>query len=276
MNKLLELENDGLNMAAEGEYLYIRGMRTMYKYRLSDMSLAAENTVFKKDGKSRSFGLCDKYVFLIDFCDLYILDKNDLSLVMTMRLGSDLSSDLGVVRFNSENAYINIRNGKMAVVNLSTLAVSKHEICQTSSWEHCVVGEQIFTGTVEGELVETNAADMSLARRAPLCKKNIYGIVHEDGILYTVSQDTSIKAVSAQSLEPSCVVAKAVRGMTRILGICGEKLVIADRGVTLWDKKTLAQLGRIDIPTGQFNKGAALLGNTVYGSDHSAVYLQTV
>lgn len=78
INKIFDLENDGVNMAVDGQFLYIRCKRVMHKYNLTDMSLATQNIIFKKDGKARGFAIYDNLIFLTDFCDLYILNKNDL------------------------------------------------------------------------------------------------------------------------------------------------------------------------------------------------------
>ena len=274
--KILDLENDGLNMAADGQFLYMRCKRAMLKYSLTDMSPVAQNVIFKKDGKARNFSICEKYVFLTDFCDLYILDKNNLQVSEVMRLGEDLSSDLGVVRFDDRKAYINIRNGKMAVMDIESRAVSKFDISDSSSWEHCVVGSRIYTGTVNGELVETDTNSMQLVRKIGLCKKNIYSMVHQDGVLYTVSQDMTIKVVNIETLETVCTAKKAVKGMTRILGIYKNWLVIADGGISLWDKQTLELHNRFSFPTGHFNKGAILYDNVLIGSDFQSIYKCTV
>lgn len=66
--KILDLENDGLNMAVDGGHLYIRCKRAMYRYDLPGMRLAAQQTVFQKDGKARGFSICGEAVFLTDFC----------------------------------------------------------------------------------------------------------------------------------------------------------------------------------------------------------------
>ena len=274
--KILDLENDGLNMATDGQFLYIRCKRTMYKYSLSDMSLIAQNVIFKKDGKARNFSICEKYIFLTDFCDLYILNKDDLQIAEVIRLGVDLSSDLGAVRFDEQKAYISIRNGKMAVMNIDTRAVSNIDIIDSSSWDFCVVGNRIYTGTVNGELVETDTSNMQLIRKIELCKKNIYSVVHNNGMIYTVSQDMTIKAVNIETFEINCVVKKAVKGMTKILGIYNESLVIADGGISFWDKKSLELQNRFSFPTGHFNKGVILNNNVLIGSDFQSIYSYTL
>ena len=270
--KILDIENDGLNIAIDGQFLYIRCKRTILKYRLSDISQIAENTIFNKNGKARAFSLCEEFIFLTDFCDLYVLNKDNLRIVEKMRLGEDLSSDLGVVRFDENKAYINIRNGKMAVVDVQTRVVSIFDISDSSSWEHTVVGNRLFTGTVNGELIETDTTNMQLIRKIELCKKNIYSIIHHNGILYTVSQDMTIKAVCAETLDIICVAKKAVKGMTKILGIHNGLLVIADGGISLWDKETLKLFDRYNFPTGHFNKGAVLHRNVIFGSDFQSIY----
>jgi hypothetical protein len=270
--KMLDLENDGLNMVADEQFLYIRCKRTMYKYNLIDMSLVAQNVIFKKDGKARNFSICEKYVFLVDFCDLYILDKKDLQVLEVIRLGKDLSSDLGVVRFDDQNAYISIRNGKMVVMNIETTAVNIFDISDSSSWDHIVFENHIYAGTVKGELVEIDTSSMQLSRKTELCKKNIYSVVHHNGIIYTLSQDTTIKAVNMETFETVCVAKKAVKGMTKIVGKHNDWLVVADGGISLWDKQTLELHDRFVFPTGHFNKGVILHNNILIGSDFHSIY----
>lgn len=270
--KILELENDGLNMAADERFLYIRCKRTFYKYDLDGRCLTARNVVFKKDGKARGFSICDKYIFLTDYCDLYVLDKLTLETVKTMRIGENRSSDLGVVRFDERKAYINIRNGKMAVMDLETLTYETVCIDVSSSWDHCVVGERLYTGTVIGDLVETDAVSMEPLRKIKLCKKNIYSVVHSNDILYTVSQDTTIRAVDVKTFECIGVANKAVTGMARIIGFYKEWLVVADGRLSLWDKQTLELYKWFDFPTGHFNKGVILRDNVLIGSNYHGIY----
>jgi len=271
--KIIDLENDGLNMAADEQFLYIRCKRAMYKYDIADMSLTAYNVIFKKDGKARSFSICDKYIFLIDFCDLYILDKSDMQVAEVIRLGTDLSSDLGAVRFDPQKAYICIRNGKMAVMDIATRDIDRFDISDSSFWDHCVAGNRIYAGTVKGELIEIDTNDMQTIKKITLGKKNIYSVVLSGSLIYTAAQDMTIKAVNAGSFETFYTAKKAVGGMARILGFHEDNLVAADSNkITLWDKQTLQFREKFDFPTGSFNKGAMLHENRLFGSDYQSVY----
>jgi len=271
--KLLDLENDGLNMAVDGQSLYIRCKKAMYKYSLNDMSLTAHSDIFKKDGKARSFSICDKYIFLTDFCDLYILEKETLQTVEVIRLGADLSSDIGSVRFDATKAYICIRNGKIAVIDINSRDYEKFDISSSSYWDHFVIGNRLYAGTVQGELLEVDTDNMKVNRQIVLGKKNIYSVVLHENFIYTVSQDMTVKAVNIDSFGTACVAKKAVRGMAKILGIYNSHLVVADSNkITLWDRQTLQLGDTFDFPTGQFNKGVVLDGNRVFGSDYQSVY----
>ena len=273
IKKLLDLENDGLNMAMDGQSLYIRCRKAMYKYNLNDMNLTAHNDIFKKDGKARSFSICDQYIFLTDFCDLYILEKETLQTVEFIRLGNDLSSDLGSVRFDAQKAYICIRNGKIAVMDVRTRKYEKYDISNSSYWDHCVALNRLYAGTVQGELLEVDTDNMKVNRQTALGRKNIYSVVLHENFIYTVSQDMTIKAINKDSFEITCVAKKAVRGMAKILGIHKNHLVIADSNkITLWDSQTLQLGDTFDYPTGHFNKGVVLDGNKLFGSDYQCVY----
>ncbi|MCL2285398.1 MAG: hypothetical protein FWC32_03430 [Firmicutes bacterium] len=43
--KILDIENDGMGLAVEDKYLYVRCNRSIYKYDLTDMQIITENTI---------------------------------------------------------------------------------------------------------------------------------------------------------------------------------------------------------------------------------------
>jgi len=274
--KILDLENDGkMNMVVNDDYIYIRCKRSVYKYDLSDMSLKAHNEIFKKDGKARGFKIFDEYIFLYDFCELYIIDKKDLQIISSVKLGADLSSDIcGIIDFVSPKLYVNIRNGLIYVFDIDTNDVKKYEINDTGFWCSCTDKGAIITGSVSGELLKTDKSTMEVICKVELCKKNIYGVVVEENSIYTVSQDTTIKSVDVSAFETICVAKKAVKGMARILGMHKETLVIVDSGqVSFWDKETLQQKDRFDFPVGQHNAGVILSENRLFGHDYNSLYV---
>jgi len=243
----------------------------MYKYDLTNMKIVAENIIFKKDGRARGFSVCDDFIFLYDFLDLYILDKKDLTVKESFRLGENLSSDVcGLIWFDFPKAYMNIRNGWIYVLNIQTGNVKKIQVNDSGSWGgFAMIDDYLFYPTVKGELLEIDRDTLEVIRKISLCKKNIYSVVYEDGLLYTTSQDKTIKATDATTLETVCVAKKAVAGMVNIIGIHKDYIIIAGNRTpfSFWDKKTLQLRENIDFPRNAIHHNDVLFGN-----DHQSIY----
>ena len=270
---IIALENDGVNMAVHGSRLYVRCKRRMHSYEMAGLSEVAAETIFKKDGQARRIALSGDTLYLTDFCDLHMLDANDFRVKATYRIGQDLSSDLGAVRFDATHAYIGMRNGKMVALEQSTGKYRIHDICESSFWDFCIVGNHIYAGTVQGELLEIRTENMQVRRRITPGTKNIYSVLPSGEFLYTVSQDMSIKAIRIDSLEVVCHARKAVKGMARILGVLDSNVLVSDSGkVSFWSSDALRHQKSVEIPTGRYNKGIVLSENVLFGSDLENIY----
>jgi hypothetical protein len=268
--KILDAENGVTQMDSDDQFLYILSKRVMYKYDLKDMSLIAQNTLVKKDGKERDFAIFGDLIFFRDFLDLYILNKEDLQLKDALRLGEDLSSDIGgVMWFDAPKAYVRVRNGWIYVLDINTKEVEKVQISDSSFWGWCVTENVLYAGTVNGELLEVEKKTLNILRKIQLHRKNIYGVIYEDGLLYTVSQDQHIKITDAASFKAVCASKKANFGMVRHFGLHEDSVIVRGSKCPLsaWDKKTLQPLGSIDIPIGlKLHDGKLLV------SDNQGVY----
>ena len=274
---VIRLDNDGLNMAADENRLYVRCMRGMHSYDMATLSQAAHAVLFKKDGKARGFSLCGAFVYLTDFCDLYLLTKCDFQVVGVYHIGKDLSSDLGAVRFAASTAYIGVRNGRMAVFCAQTQAIKRYDVADAGFWDFCVVDNHIYAGTVQGELLKIDTEKMQVLQRVSLGKKNLYSVVRYGDFLYTVSQDMSIKAICMETLAVAHQAKNAVKGMARILGFHGDSLIVADANkVSFWHAGSLRHQDTAAFPTGSYNKGIVLVGDTLFGSDSRHIYRMTL
>ena len=273
--KLFDLENDGkLNMAVDGRYLYIRCKNDVQKYNIADMSLVSKNTIFKKAGKARGLEIFGDKIFLYDFLDLYILNKFDLHVIDVIRLGENLSSDVcGTMWFDSPNVYGKIRNGWIYELNIESKEFVKNKIADSSFWAHNVFDNKVYIGTYKGELIETDKTNLHINQIIQLCRKNIYDIIIHNGLLYTVSQDTTLKAIDSVSFEIIHNIRKAVRGMAKILGIFDNKLILYDWGqIALWNIQAMQLIEKFDFPHGD-NGGAIMFAEgKLYGGDKSSLY----
>jgi len=273
--KLIDLENDGkLNMAVDGVYLYIRCKNDIHKYDLTDTGLETKNTVFGKDGRARGLTVFGDKIFLYDFLDLYILDKGNLQVLDKIRLGTNLSSDVcGAMWFDPPNVFVKIRNGWIYDLNIETRETIKHAVSDSSFWAHCVIENKVYAGNFAGELIEFDKNGLQVKRKMQLCRKNIYDIIFHDGLLYSVSQDATLKAVDPESLGIVHDIKKAVRGMASILGIHGTNLILYDWGqIAVWDMQKMRLIEKFDFPNGS-NGGAVLFaGGILYGGDYHSLY----
>ena len=270
IEKLLDWENNGMNMAVDGQFLYIQSSLDMYKFDLASLDLAAQTPIFEKDGKARGFSIFGDLIFLHDFLDLYILSKDTLEIRDKLRLGENVSSDVnGVMWFEAPKAYVKIRNGWIYVLDINTKETHKIQVNESSFWSHCVTKDRLYAGTVKGELLEIDKGSLAVLRKIQLCKKNIYSVVHEDGLLYTISQDQSIKAVDAASFETVRENAKAVVGIVEIAGMYGDSLIVTGGRVSVseWDKQTLRKRRELD-----FTKDLIIHGNRLFGHNRQGVY----
>ena len=128
--KLLNMENNGMNMAIDGQFLFILCNLTIYKYDLTTMSLIAQNVIFKKDGKARGISIFGENIFIHDFLNLHILEKNSLKVKEVLRLGENVSSDVcGVMWVDSTKVYVKIRNGWIYVLDLNYSALKYRDSC---------------------------------------------------------------------------------------------------------------------------------------------------
>ena len=291
--KILDFENNGVRIAADGKFLYLGSKGTISKYRLSDMSLTAhiaikDNTKKKTVYSMLWFSIFDEYIFAWDFCDLYVVLKEDLQLLYTVRLGKNSSSDVcGVLDFDKANACVNIRNGIIDVFDINTRQTTRFEISNSTIWAHCIVGDRIYCGTAKGELLEIERLTMRVIRKIQLTKNMaIYSVAFYNDMLYTTSEK-SIKVVDANTFEivPIDLQNDDLRTIgvyagelqtteANIIGICGENFVVTEhRRIALFDTETLLLQERFKFPTGyRFLRYAVLDGEKLYGSDEHGIY----
>jgi len=276
--KILDLPNDGiLNLAADEEFLYVRCMRTLYKYKLDGMSLAASNAIFKKDGRARAMTAGESYIALRDFCDLYVIRKDDLQVEYSLKLGENVSSDLCEVRCGASHVYLSIRGGLFAAVDIVSQSVEKQKLCDGSTWDMAYTGDKLYAGTTGGELLEIDTDGLRLIRRMQLCKPNVHSMVYHKGMLYTASRDRAVRIIDAATFEVVRKTVKAISTSGLLYGVWNDALVVADwGGVSLWDAQTLEKRESFKFPTGDYNGGVLLAGNVLYGSDKTGVYQCTL
>ncbi|MCL1859725.1 MAG: hypothetical protein FWF92_10910 [Oscillospiraceae bacterium] len=272
--KIFDLENDGLGMAADGDFLYIMGKRNINKYNLFNMEQAEYNDIFDKDGKARSFIICNEFIYLKDFCDFYVLDKCNLKVIENIRLGDNLSSDICGMWFDMQKIYIAIRNGKLVVIDAKTRKFDKYEICDSTLDIYSITRNRIYAVSYKEEFFEIDKNDLQIIKKINLKEKMNDIYIPEGGVKYIKKHDKSIRAIDLKTFKTLCTAKKAVSSsMASVIGIYKDNLLIADSGqISLWDAETLQPRGKFNFPTGDYNKGVVLYENRLFGSDYHSIY----
>ena len=282
--KILDYENNGVCTVVDGDFLYLGSNGIISKYRLEDMALIGSIVIKDKFKKAIYnylwFKVYEDYVFIIDFCDLHVVKKDDLQLQYTIRLGENVSSDItGFLDFDFPTVYIKIRNGKIDVFDINTKKSMQLEISYTTSWSHCINKNRIYYSTGTGALLELERYSLQELRRVQLTKKmNIYSVVYHNDMLYTTAEQ-GFRVVDVSTLEIVRHEPKVFSSTeAQILGICGNSFVVVERmKVALFDTQTLQLQDRFDFPTGyRFMRYAVLKGDKLYGSDEHGIYCCTL
>jgi len=257
--KLLNMENGVSAMVTDGEYLYVKSQRDMYKYDTSNMSLVAHNVL--KSGAEWGFAVHGNHISFFNHLDFFMMDK-DLQFVCAERLGENISSDvLGLMWFDAPNAYVNIRNGWIYELDINTKKVEKYHVLDSSSWSFSGTENFLYAGTVSGWLVEIDKKALKVTRKIQLCKHNVFKVVHEDGFIYTLSRDYSVRVIDVASFEVVHTI-KKVRNF-----VLTEGFIVAKKPPMAWDKRTFQLVGQVGVPLGlKLNDGRVLV------SDNQGVY----
>ena len=75
------------------------------------------------------------------------------------------------------------------------------------------------------------------------------------------------------TFETTRVVRKAASGMSEIVGIYKDTLVVVDSGhIALWDIAALQQRERFSFPVGDYNSGVIIAENRLFSHDRHSVY----
>ncbi len=218
VKRLLAIENDGIIMKNEKQNLYILNNKTFLIYDMDNQNIINSKEVFNKNGKSREFIIDGNSIYIKDFCDLYEYDKNTLTLLHKWVLGTDLSSDINKLGSDYKNIYASIRNGSLAVIDKISKKIISYKVSDYSMWDYIVTSDYLYAGNVNGEFLVIDKNDFTVLQRTHLHKKNLKSLLLLNNVIFTASQDLSMKAVDINSLKLKLEAKKCHKKMFAIVG----------------------------------------------------------
>lgn len=206
---------------------------------MDNQNIINSKEVFNKNGKSREFIIDGNSIYIKDFYDLYEYDKNTLTLLHKWVLGTDLSSDINKLGSDNKNIYASIRNGSLAVIDKISKKIISYKVSDYSMWDYIVTSDYLYAGNVNGDFLVIDKNDFTVLQCTHLHKKNLKSLLLLDDVIFTASQDLSMKAVDINSLKLKLEAKKCHRKMFTIVGNYQNHIITTSppcRETKIWNK----------------------------------------
>ena len=154
MDYFIKLERCVTGFSIDDCYVNCISNDSVYKIDKQSKEIVCSLKLFQKEGFSRDLIANEKLLIIRDFCTLHILDKADYTLLATLELGQDLSSDICGMAIDKSNIYACIRNGAITVIDIHTFQIkSTYPISNSSLWELRSYKNTLIGGDTKGNLL---------------------------------------------------------------------------------------------------------------------------
>lgn len=238
--------------------------KNLIKIDKSSRKIMMQKPVFDKNGLSRKSAADEKYIFVYDFCTLYIFSREGYELIGKWQLGNDLSSDICGMAVDDDTVYCSIRNGSIITVDRQSHLIKKHIVSESSMWSVKTYDSCLVSGTVDGKVLLLDKSTMSIEKELALGKKNIGSLHIDEKILYAAGHDGKLFKINMEGFEIESSVKNVHKKMFDCAGIYRDMLVTVSHPcseIAFWNKDTLEKRKVISIPL-------KLSGRTHIENDH--------
>lgn len=264
MNYLINLEKCVTGFCIDNQYIDCISNESVYKIDRHTKEIIYSKKLFKKEGFSRNLISNNKLLFIRDFYTLYIMNKSNYSILSTLQLGADLSSDICDMTIDENNIYACMRNGAIKVIDFHNFTIQEiNQISSTSIWGLHSYKDILLGVNVGGDLLNINKANMELNKSISLSKQNIGSFSIDMNKIYAAGQDKILYLVDIES--GKCISKKrnAHKRMFDCVGIYNNYIITVSypcNEISFWNKETLESESTISVPL-------ALSGRTMIEND---------
>lgn len=164
MEYAVKFNNAVTGFSVDSEFIDCICGTKVIKADKSTGDIILETQLFKKEGLSRNILSDNNQLIIKDFCMLYILNKSDYSVIQSLRLGTDLSSDICGLTSDENYIYAAIRNGKITVIDKKSFNTKVYEISDNSIWDMQNYKDYLVSVTVGGKLLITDKNEMKIKK----------------------------------------------------------------------------------------------------------------
>ncbi|WP_312372945.1 hypothetical protein [Lachnoclostridium sp.] len=252
MNYLVNLEKCVTGFCIDNQFVYCISNESVYKIDKHTKEIIHSKKLFKKEGFSRDLVANNKLLVIRDFYTLYIMDKNNYSILSILQLGTDLSSDICGMTIDEENIYTCMRNGAINVIDIKDFTIQEIEhISSTSIWGLHSYNELLLGVNVGGELLYINKSNMELNKSILLSKQNIGSFLINKNNIYAAGQDKILYLIDIESGICKSKKRNAHKRMFDCVGIYSNYIITISypcSEINFWNKKTLELESTINIP----------------------------
>lgn len=251
MKYLIELENAVSDACFKERYIYCICKKTVYKIDKETKTIAYKKEIFEKDGLARILIADKNRIFISDFCTLYVLNEENFEIVVKMKLGDDLSSDICGMTVDDKKIYCSIRNGKIITVDKSSFGKNEYDISDASMWRLKIYDKYLLCGTVDGQLLLLDRNTMSAEKKLILSKQNVRSLYVNGTILYAACQDKKLFKIDLSKFEIIQFQKNVHKKMFDCVGSLDDILVTVSypcSEIALWDMNTLEKRKEIKTP----------------------------
>jgi hypothetical protein len=242
LTPFIELEHSVASFDLDAERIYTLYDNAVLALERSGAVVLDEYNLFTKDGKARKLVVDDRYVYCSDFCDLYVLAKAPLSLLKTLALGQDLSSDICAMGSDGERLFVFIRNGALVRIDLQDFRLASRRVSEKSTWAFAIHGGRIYAGTVGGSLLVIDTDTLDVLREIESGKKNVRSVLIDGDRVVTLAQDRKLIVRDLASLEAVATLRNVHKGMSDVAGRAGGRLYTVCHPcgeLKAWDRASL-------------------------------------
>ena len=251
MDYLIELESAVSDACFKERCVYCICKKTVYKIDKETKTISYKKEIFEKDGLARILIADENRIFISDFCTLYVLNEEDFEIVVKMKLGEDLSSDICGMTVDDKKIYCSIRNGKIITVDKNSFDKNEYDISDASMWRLKVYDKYLLCGTVDGQLLLLDRNTMSAEKKLILSKQNVRSLYVNGTILYAACQDKKLFKIDLSKFEIIEFQKNVHKKMFDCVGAFDDMLVTVSypcSEIALWDMNTLEKRKEIKTP----------------------------
>ena len=234
------------------EYVFLLARLTVIKLNQTENKIVAEKALFQKEGKSRSLIADRRFVYVKDFCDLHILEKETLAPFQKLQLGTDLSSDICGMGVDEGYLYLSIRNGSMAKIHTKPpFQTEMYPVTDSSIWNFAIANDFIYAGNVNGNLLIIDKTSMGIVQKIESGNQNLKSVCITGDLLLTASQDKKMIIRDVKNYEIIKSLGNVHRKAFSIVGAYEGQIYTLSRAcseIKVWDSKSWKLLETIAIP----------------------------